>query len=85
MTFSLKEHLKRYGIYEMNKDKYWTWSGKKLSERKIKRLNSLREPIVKGCDWLFKLATVPVVLYKLTSNNVPSTYNFEPVIASTSL
>ncbi|MDP6247881.1 MAG: class I SAM-dependent methyltransferase [SAR324 cluster bacterium] len=49
MTFSLKEHLKRYGIYEINKDKYWTWSGKKLGERKIKRLNILREPIVKGC------------------------------------
>ena len=48
MNYSLKEHLKRYGIFEMDQEKYWNWGGKKLGERKSTRLNILREPIVKG-------------------------------------
>ena len=48
MNCSLKEHLKRYGIFEMDREKYWNWGGKKLGERKSTRLNILREPIVKG-------------------------------------
>jgi len=33
MNKSIKQHLKRYGIYEMDEEKYWAWGGKKLGER----------------------------------------------------
>ncbi len=37
MNYSLNEHLKRYGIYEKNEEKYWAWVGGKLGmlERNI--------------------------------------------------